>query len=209
MEFLWVRWLGAEPWYRSGSKVARLPKVGFVEDTDEDTFGFLDPDLIIWGAHLIPDFNSGRTSGLLSYDFITDPSRCNKRFLVSPGCLHLKLATNCLGLMNKELEENMLSLPEYALNSEIERLKTRIGTRVSIGLQYACRSWYNHLAETRGEVTDLLPHLRLFLEEKFLVWLEVLSVLGDIGGASDGLAILIQWLQEVYFNLLLHFLALT
>ena len=68
MQFLWVRWLGAEPGYRSGSKVARLPKVGFIEDTDGDAFGFLDPDLIIRGSHLIPDFNSGRTCDLLSYD---------------------------------------------------------------------------------------------------------------------------------------------
>jgi hypothetical protein len=68
MQFLWVRWLGAEPGYRSGSKVARLPKVGFVEDTDGDAFGFLDPDLIIRGSHLIPDFNSGRTCDLLSYN---------------------------------------------------------------------------------------------------------------------------------------------
>jgi hypothetical protein len=68
MEFLWVRWLGIEPGYRSGSKVAHLPKVGFVEDTDEDAFGFLDPDLVIWGSHLIPDFNSGRTHNLMSYN---------------------------------------------------------------------------------------------------------------------------------------------
>ena len=71
MELLWVRWLGAEPRYHSGSKVARLPKVGFVEHTDDDAFGFLDPDLIIRGAHLIPDFNSGRTSGLLPYGGLT------------------------------------------------------------------------------------------------------------------------------------------
>lgn len=68
IEFLWVRWLGIEPGYRSGSKVARLPKVGFVEDSDDDAFGFLDPDLIIRGSHLIPDFNSGRTCDLMSYD---------------------------------------------------------------------------------------------------------------------------------------------
>ena len=141
-------------------------------------------------------------------DFITDPSRCDKRFLVSPECLHFELATNCLGLMNKELEENMLSLPEYALNSEVKDLETRIGARISIGLQYACRSWYHHLAETRGEVSDLISHLHHFLEEKFLVWLEVLSVLGDVGSASDGLEKLIIWLQ-VCSNVLLHCLALT
>ena len=68
MQFLWVQWLGVEPGYHSGSKVARLPKVGFVEDADEDAFGFLDPDLIIRGCHLIPDFNSGQTSDLMPYD---------------------------------------------------------------------------------------------------------------------------------------------
>lgn len=68
MEFLWVRWLGVEPGYRSGFKVARLPKVVFVEDTDEDAFGFLDPDLVIRGSHLIPVFNSGRTRDLMSYN---------------------------------------------------------------------------------------------------------------------------------------------
>ena len=67
MEFLWVRWLGIEPRYQLGSKVARLPKVGFVKDVDEDAFGFLDPDLVILGSHLIPDFNSGQTQGLMSY----------------------------------------------------------------------------------------------------------------------------------------------
>ena len=68
MQFLWVRWLGAEPGYRSGSRVALLPKVGFVEVTDGDAFGFLDPDLVIRGSHLIPAFHSGRTSDLMPYD---------------------------------------------------------------------------------------------------------------------------------------------
>ena len=56
-------------------------------------------------------------------DFITDPSRCDARFLISPEPLNLKLAVNCLRLMNNELEENLLSLPEYALNSEVKDLQ--------------------------------------------------------------------------------------
>jgi hypothetical protein len=68
MQFLWVRWLGAEPRYRSGSQVAHLPKIGFVEATDGDAFGFLDPDLVIRGSHLIPAFHSGRTHNLMPYD---------------------------------------------------------------------------------------------------------------------------------------------
>ena len=130
-------------------------------------------------------------------DFITDPSRCNKRFLVSPERLHLELATNCLRLMNDELEQDLLSLPEYALNSEIEDLQTRINSQISIALQYACRSWHDHLCEARGETSDFIPYLRIFLEEKFLGWLEVLSVLGSVGSASVALERLMVWLREV------------
>ena len=55
-------------WHCSSSKAAQLPKVGFVEDTNEDAFGFLDLDLIIRGSHLIPAFNSGWTHALMPYD---------------------------------------------------------------------------------------------------------------------------------------------
>jgi len=79
IQFLWVRWLGTEPGYRSGSRVARLPKVGFVEVTDEDAFGFLDPDLVIRGSHLIPAFHSGRTCDLMPYDGVTSARSANEK----------------------------------------------------------------------------------------------------------------------------------
>jgi hypothetical protein len=65
MEFLWVRWLGAEPGYRSGSRYAKLPKIGFVPDTDDMAFGFLDPSLVIRACHLIPNFDGEKTPDLL------------------------------------------------------------------------------------------------------------------------------------------------
>jgi hypothetical protein len=49
----------------SGFKAARLPKIGFVPDTDDASFGFLDPSLVIRGCHLIPAFNEGKTADLL------------------------------------------------------------------------------------------------------------------------------------------------
>ncbi|KAF9232549.1 hypothetical protein BU15DRAFT_90630 [Melanogaster broomeanus] len=64
MEVLWVRWLGVEPDYQWGFKEARLPKVGFVPDTDEDAFGFLDPTLVVRGCQLIPAFAEGPGSSL-------------------------------------------------------------------------------------------------------------------------------------------------
>ena len=65
MEVLWVRWLGIVPGSIWGFKVARLPKVGFVPEQDNEAFGFLDPSLVIRRCHLIPAFSEGRTDALL------------------------------------------------------------------------------------------------------------------------------------------------
>ena len=138
-------------------------------------------------------------------DFITDPSRCtDTRFYISPRNLHLELAMNCLRMMNDGLEHNLLSLPDYALNSEVKDLETRINNRISIALRYACRSWHNHLIKTEGDVSGVVSYLRIFLEEKFLAWLEVFSAVGAVGGAVVALEILMSWLREVCFWLSLY-----
>ncbi|KAF9645039.1 hypothetical protein BDM02DRAFT_3120843, partial [Thelephora ganbajun] len=134
-------------------------------------------------------------------DFITDPSRCtDTRFWISPGIQHLELAMDCLRVMNDGLGRNLLSLPDYALNSEVGDLETRIDDRISDALRYACRSWHSHLTKTEGDVADMVSHLRVFLEEKFLMWLEVVSVLGAVRGAIVGLEQLIIWLKKVSGN---------
>jgi hypothetical protein len=60
IEVLHVRWLAPLTGYQSGMDCARLPKVAFVEESDHDAFGFLDPCQFIRSAHLIPTFASGR-----------------------------------------------------------------------------------------------------------------------------------------------------
>lgn len=66
MDFLWIRWYGADPTprYRSGWASRRLHRVGFVPQIKNDpsaspAFGFLDPAQIIRGAHLVPAFHHG------------------------------------------------------------------------------------------------------------------------------------------------------
>ena len=129
-------------------------------------------------------------------DFVMDPSRCtDERFYISPGNLHFELAMDCLRVMNGGLGQNLLSLPDYTLNSEIEDLKMRIDDCISVALQYACKSWHSHLTKTVGGVVGIISHLRVFLEEKFLAWLEVLSVLGATRVAIVALEEVIPWLQ--------------
>ncbi|KIM41098.1 hypothetical protein M413DRAFT_48283, partial [Hebeloma cylindrosporum] len=75
MDFLWIRWLGVVPGHSFGRKQAKLPKLGFVPDTDEYAFGFLDPGLVLQGCHLIPAFGDGRTSELLRAEGPTEARR--------------------------------------------------------------------------------------------------------------------------------------
>ena len=66
IEFLWVRWFGIVKGHKYGPAVARLPKIGFLDETDSSAFGFLDPSLVIRGCHVIPAFADGRTPDLLT-----------------------------------------------------------------------------------------------------------------------------------------------
>ena len=70
MDFLFVRWFGDDPGHRSGFKAKRLHRIGFVPQHDEAAFGFLDPDQVIRGVHLIPAFAYGQTSAVLNKSFI-------------------------------------------------------------------------------------------------------------------------------------------
>ena len=131
-------------------------------------------------------------------DFITDPARCTDlRFYISPS-YHTELAIHCLELMGKSLKRNICSVPDYALNPEVADLQERIKeSGIRGGLEYACRSWHTHLQAKTDQIANLIPALRDFLEEKFLFWLEVLSVLGVVGDAARALNATMEWLDEV------------
>jgi len=59
LDFLWVRWydLGVrnENW-----STCQLDRVSFPPMADEHSFGFLDPDDVLRGCHLIPVFHEGK-----------------------------------------------------------------------------------------------------------------------------------------------------
>ena len=70
MEVLWVWWFGLVSGHQFRAKVAWLPKIRFVPDTDPQAFGFLDPSLVIHGCYPIPAFSDRCTAELLT----TSPS---------------------------------------------------------------------------------------------------------------------------------------
>jgi hypothetical protein len=114
-------------------------------------------------------------------DFITDPARCiDQRFYVSPPYHHHELLKGCLELMNQTLEKNMCKLPDAIINSEVKDLKERTEQYINPALEYACKSWHKHLAnEPHSSYTqNQCPIDTSSWRNKFLFWLEILSVLG-------------------------------
>ncbi|THU94977.1 hypothetical protein K435DRAFT_587118, partial [Dendrothele bispora CBS 962.96] len=64
MDFLWVHWFAVDEDHQFDLSKKRLPRVGFMDVSDECAFGFIDPANVIRAAHLIPAFNLGRTKNV-------------------------------------------------------------------------------------------------------------------------------------------------
>ena len=130
-------------------------------------------------------------------DFITDPSRCiDQRFYISTLNHHTELLVGCLKVMNQKLEQNMCKLPDGAMNSEVDDLEGRTDQYIDHGLRYACTSWYKHsVGKVQVQTLKITPVLHLFLEGKFLFWLEALSILSAVKeavNALDAAAVLLE-----------------
>ena len=92
----------------------------------------------------------------------------------------------------------MCRLPDAVANSGVDNLWEKIEQHIDHSLRYACQSWHKHLIGLhtapphRSKITSVLNQ---FLEEKFLFWLEVLSVLGTARDAVDALGVAGKWLE--------------
>ena len=132
-------------------------------------------------------------------DFIVDPTRCiNQRFLISPPNHHSELLIGCLELMNQRLEKNMCKLPDAISNDKVVDLQERIELYVDHTLQYACKSWHKHFVNLKrvpAHASKITSVLQQFLEERFLFWLEVLSLLGIVRVAVDALEVAAKCLE--------------
>jgi hypothetical protein len=171
-----------------------------------------DPDDVsplLSSAHSLLLFEDGNDHPVRPFhksfvDFIVNPARCSNLILcIHPPDQHAELLVGCLKLMNQTLEKNMCKLPDRVINSEVNNLKGRANQYISKALEYACRSWHKHLVDKIPAGT--LEILHQFLVEKFLFWLEVLSVLGAVREAVDALEVAAKWLDVCYVLFLVCF----
>jgi len=64
VDILWVRFYEFDEKYRGGWKARRYYRVHFANSTNEDAFGFLDPQDVLRAVHIIPGFRYGTTRTL-------------------------------------------------------------------------------------------------------------------------------------------------
>lgn len=132
-------------------------------------------------------------------DYLTDHRRCiHESFYIDRTIYHAEIAIACLDYLKNHLRKNICSLPRYTMNS-VMSITTR---RECIGeaLEYASRFWVRHVCEAAGtgeHLGRLLPVVHEFLQERQVLWIEVLSLLDDIHHSVFSLRELEAWLSKV------------
>ena len=131
-------------------------------------------------------------------DFLTNEER-SADFCVGTRNAHQQLAHSCFNLLLDPfdgLKFNICRLEtSYLANDDIEDLKTRVDQHIPPALLYACRFWGDHLKHTDFKM-DIFEKVETLFKEKFLFWLEALSLTRMIGLAPSAIATLNMWLAS-------------
>ena len=129
-------------------------------------------------------------------DFLTTPGRAPENMRITLSAAHHNLADGCLQIMNSDLHFNIAECKTSYLPNSKQMLAT-----ISVPLKYSCLHWAHHI-EAADNAPSFLAHLENVLMEKFLFWLEVLSVLGMAGLASSIISRMLTAEATVSYSLL-------
>ena len=117
-------------------------------------------------------------------DFLLDANRRGKNlYCVDEREAHRKVAFHCLNLLTKtdRLRQDICALGKPGkLRSEIDC--NMISKHLPMEVQYACRRWVQHLGQSEYRIFDH-DEVHNFLDQRFLHWLEALSLTGRITDA--------------------------
>ncbi|KIK11277.1 hypothetical protein PISMIDRAFT_508624, partial [Pisolithus microcarpus 441] len=128
------------------------------------------------------------------YDFLADRSRNEAYFIDTSN--HHDLAYASLQLLGRELCFNICGLESsYLKNSQVADLPERIKKNISLHLSYSCKFWAKHLEVSQFDLSIATSVQVIMESERVLFWLEVLSLIGALGGAEGSLRSLVRWLE--------------
>ncbi|TFY54734.1 hypothetical protein EVJ58_g8685 [Rhodofomes roseus] len=126
-------------------------------------------------------------------DYLTTRTRSgSKRWAADTGATHHDLFLGCNKIMETGLFFNVSGCStSYASNAEQPSRHA-----LPSYLVYACRFWIEHLTISSVSVERATQDVLAFFENKFLYWLEVLSVCNYTNVASSLIMRLEVWLRE-------------
>jgi hypothetical protein len=133
--------------------------------------------------------------------FLVNPQRCLvKQYLISPGEDNEALLHRCLCLLNTSLRQDICRIRNPGLaNADVPNLSARISRFLPEAVGYACVSWPIHLLAS-GPISDTVSALLLeFCTHHLLHWLEVTSLLGQVGITIDRLCGIKEWCEVSIF----------
>ncbi|KAF7363088.1 WD40 repeat-like protein [Mycena venus] len=115
-------------------------------------------------------------------DYLTDPERCGQEpWFIDPSLWDLQLACGCFQVLKTELCFNICRLDDsHISNIANHDLSDRIATYIPPHLSYSSRFWADHLLGTEWDEA-ILSDIENLMYNKFPFWLEILSILGEIG----------------------------
>ena len=107
-------------------------------------------------------------------------------FVVNVQLQHASLVEQCLRVLDK-LMLDICKIGGCSLyNQEADDLASWITTKIPAHMQYTCRHWASHLV--KDDINDkMLALLLRFCSTQLLNWLEVMSLLGELGSAITSL----------------------
>ncbi|KAF7970763.1 hypothetical protein HWV62_23102 [Athelia sp. TMB] len=129
------------------------------------------------------------------FDFLKDRQRSGA-YYVDPTKQNQHLALASLRVMKAELKFNICGLESSQKpNIAMTDLAARIQRSISSVLSYSCRFLGTHVALTAHDA-QAHNELREFLFERFIYWLEVLSLEQHVNTASKSLSSILTWTQR-------------
>jgi hypothetical protein len=127
-------------------------------------------------------------------DFLLDEKACPSSFYLKLDIWRRFLTIACLNTMERGLKFNICGFDSSHLrNNDVPGLIDRVENCIHLELSYSCRFWAEHL--DKSEYDDGLYHeIQDFMDNRFLYWLEVLSLCKQVNQASKILKLLIDWM---------------
>ncbi|KAF7967812.1 hypothetical protein HWV62_32969 [Athelia sp. TMB] len=180
-----------------GRRILGLIVVGQVPLTDDtithllgSTDGGRKCKMFLHRLHCVVQWSEGQFALTLHKtfpDYLTDRSACaSESWFIDEAEHQGALTLACLRIMNTpQLHFNMCKLKSSHIpNSSVKGLPEQVAT-IPQYVTYPCLFWGHHLRHIPPAEPTIVPLIGQFFKSKFLYWLEVLSLMGEVQVASQ------------------------